>query len=168
MNRIRDATQQVQSITVFLDAISMQTHILGLNASIEASNAGHRGRGFGVVAASVRDLAKQCQESAADVRRLVGEAAMQAEAGMDLAKQAGDGLRDLISNAQDVSQNIALISRATLEQRDAIGVIDGSMSEIDGATQQNASVVEEAAAAAVRLKQQADRLTASIAAFKLD
>jgi methyl-accepting chemotaxis protein len=167
MQRIREATQRIQQITGLIDGIAMQTHILGLNASVEASNAGERGRGFAVVAASVRELAERCREAAAEVRRLVAEAGVHADSGSQLARQAGEGIAALIAHAQAVSENIGSISRAAQAQRDAIGAIGASMSEIDGATQQNAALVEEAAAAAQSLKDQADRLAESVAAFKL-
>jgi methyl-accepting chemotaxis protein len=167
MQRIREATQRIQQITGLIDGIAMQTHILGLNASVEASNAGERGRGFAVVAASVRELAERCREAAAEVRHLVAEAGVHADSGSQLARQAGEGIAALIAHAQAVSENIGSISRAAQAQRDAIGAIGASMSEIDGATQQNAALVEEAAAAAQSLKDQADRLAESVAAFKL-
>ncbi len=167
MQRIRDATQRIQQITGLIDGIAMQTHILGLNASVEASNAGERGRGFAVVAASVRELAERCREAAAEVRHLVAEAGLHADSGSQLARQAGEGIAALIAHAQAVSENIGSINRAAQAQRDAIGAIGASMSEIDGATQQNAALVEEAAAAAQSLKDQADRLAESVAAFKL-
>lgn len=167
MQCIREATQRIQQITVLIDGIAMQTHILGLNASVEASNAGERGRGFAVVASSVRELADSCRQAAADARRMVAQAESQADAGMTLAQQAGEGITALIGNARAVSDNVSSISRAAAEQRDAIGQIGASMSEIDGATQQNAALVEEAAAAAQSLKDQAHRLADSVSAFKL-
>jgi methyl-accepting chemotaxis protein len=167
MQRILQATQRIQQITALIDDIATQTHILGLNASVEASNAGERGRGFGVVAANVRQLAERCREAASDVRSLLAEARGQADEGMQLARQAGSGIVALIGSARAVSEHVGAISRSAQEQRDAIEAVGASMAEIDGATQQNAALVEQAAAAAQSLKDQADRLAETVAAFKL-
>lgn len=167
MHRIRGATQCIGQITQLIDAIALQTHILGLNAAVEASNAGDRGRGFAVVASNVRELADNCRNAAAEARKLVAEAEGQADAGMALAQQASRGISALIASAREVSRQFTSISQATVEQRDAIEAIGASMTEIDGATQQNAALVEEAAAAAESLKDQACRLAGSVSAFKL-
>lgn len=167
MQRMLQATQRIQQITALIDDIAAQTHILGLNAAVEASNAGERGRGFGVVASHVRQLAERCREAASDVRSLLAEARCQADEGMQLARQAGSGIAALIGSARSVSEHVGSISRSAREQRDAIEAVGASMAEIDGATQQNAALVEEAAAAAQSLKDQANRLAESVAAFKL-
>jgi methyl-accepting chemotaxis protein len=167
MQQILDASQRIQQVTALIDDLGTQTHILGLNASVEAANAGDRGRGFGVVAANVRTLAERCRAAAAEVRGLVDEAGRRAGDGMALAQQAGTGIAALIDSAREVSGHIASISTLAQQQREAIGEVGASMSEIDGATQQNAALVEEAAAAAQSLKAQADRLAESVAAFRL-
>jgi methyl-accepting chemotaxis protein len=167
MQQILDASQRIQQVTALIDDLGTQTHILGLNASVEAANAGDRGRGFGVVAANVRSLAERCRAAAAEVRALVGDAGRCAADGMALARQAGSGIAALIDSAREVSGHIGSISALAQQQREAIGEVGESMSEIDGATQQNAALVEEAAAAAQSLKAQADRLAESVAAFRL-
>ena len=167
MQRIRDATRRIQQIAGLIDGIARQTHMLGLNAAVEASNAGERGRGFAVVASSVRELAERCRTAAADVRTLVADAGAETDAGIEFARQAGDGLAALIGNARAVSESIAAISGAAQAQRDAIEAVSASIAEIDGATQQNAALVEQAAAAAQSLRDQADRLSDSVATFKL-
>jgi methyl-accepting chemotaxis protein len=167
MQQILDASQRIQQVTALIDDLGTQTHILGLNASVEAANAGDRGRGFGVVAANVRSLAERCRAAAAEVRGLVGDAGRCAGDGMALARQAGSGIAALIDSAREVSGHIGSISALAQQQREAIGEVGASMSEIDGATQQNAALVEEAAAAAQSLKAQAERLAESVAAFRL-
>ena len=167
MRQILEASQRIQQVTALIDDLGTQTHILGLNASVEAANAGDRGRGFGVVAANVRSLAERCRAAAAEVRGLVDAAGRRAGDGMALAQQAGSGIAALIDSAREVSGHIGSISALAQQQREAIEEVGASMSEIDGATQQNAALVEEAAAAAQSLKSQADRLAESVAAFRL-
>lgn len=167
MQRILESTRRIEQITQLIDAIALQTHILGLNAAVEASNAGERGRGFAVVASNVRELADNCRNAAAEARRLVAEAEAQADSGMTLAHRASEAIAALVASASTVSQQFSSISHAAAEQRDTIEAIGSSMAEIDGATQQNAALVEEAAAAAESLKEQAGRLADSVSAFKL-
>ncbi len=167
MRAIHATTQQIQAIAGIIDGLALQTHILGLNASIEASNAGERGRGFSVVASGVRDLAERCRTATGEVRALVSAATTQADNGLSLARQAGDGIAALIAHAQKVSEHIEATHRAVLDQRDETVGIGSAMERIDDATQQNAALVEQAAAAAQSLRDQAQRLSQSVAAFKL-
>jgi methyl-accepting chemotaxis protein len=167
MHEIHETTERVQAVAALIDEIARQTHLLGLNAAVEASNAGEHGRSFSVVAAAVRSLADRCGQAAGDVRALVGDAARHASGGMALARQASEGIAALVEQVGSVSRTIEAISQSADEQRDDIAGIRSAMALIDGAAQQNAALVQQAAAAAVGLRDQADRLACSTAVFKL-
>ena len=167
MNGIHATAVRVRSVADIIDELARQTHILGLNAAVEASSAGDRGRGFGVIASSVRELAERCRNAAGEVRSLVEHAAEQVGDGIRQAAEADARMTSLVAEAQGLSSTVEAISRRAQRQRDEISGLGEAMGHIDGATQQNAALVQEAAASARALKEQAERLARSAAAFKL-
>ena len=167
MGSINASSKRIVDIIGVIDGIAFQTNILALNAAVEAARAGEQGRGFAVVATEVRNLAHRSSEAAREIKQLIGDSVRTVEAGSALAGQAGQTMDEVVASVQRVNAIIDEIALASVEQRDGIEQISMAVSQMDGVTQQNAALVEQAAAAADALQQQAASLADAVSIFKL-
>jgi methyl-accepting chemotaxis protein len=168
MNDVHSSSRKIGDIIGTIDSIAFQTNILALNAAVEAARAGEQGRGFAVVASEVRALAQRSAEAAKEIKTLVSRNVETADAGSRLVGEAGTTMQDIVASVGKVAQMIEAVTASAAEQRSGIGQVNSTVSELDHATQQNAALVEESAAAAESLKDQSQRLSGMVAAFKLD
>ncbi len=167
MAGIQASSRRIADITGVIDGIAFQTNILALNAAVEAARAGEQGRGFAVVAAEVRTLAQRSADAAREIKSLIGASVERVEAGHHLVQRAGGTIEAVVQQVQRVTDLMGEISAATGEQQQGISQVGQAVSDLDQATQQNAALVEESAAASDSLRQQAERLTAAAAVFRL-
>ncbi len=167
MDEINRSSQKIHDIIGVIDGIAFQTNILALNAAVEAARAGEAGRGFAVVAGEVRSLAQRSAEAAREIKTLISASVDKVDAGTQLVHQAGSTIRDIVDNAQQVSALIAEITTATAEQAQGLTEINAAVGQLDQVTQQNAALVEQSAAAADSLREQAQRLNDVVAVFRL-
>ena len=168
MNEINTSSKRIADIIGVIDGIAFQTNILALNAAVEAARAGEQGRGFAVVASEVRSLAGRSAEAAREIKVLIGASVDKVESGSRLVADAGHTMTEIVSSVQRVSDIIGEITAAASEQSDGIGQINSAVSQLDQMTQQNAALVEQSAAAAESLKDQAVRLSDVMSIFRLD
>jgi len=168
MNGITGSSKKISEITAVIDGIAFQTNILALNAAVEAARAGEQGRGFAVVASEVRSLAQRSAAAAKEIKGLIEESVQRIESGSLLVAEAGSAMREIVGAVKQVTEIIGTIAAASQEQSGGIDQVNQAMSQIDGVTQQNAALVEEAAAAAASLQDQATQLIAAVVAFKID
>jgi methyl-accepting chemotaxis protein len=167
MGEINAASRKISDIIGTIDGIAFQTNILALNAAVEAARAGEQGRGFAVVAGEVRSLAQRSAEAAREIKALIGASVERVEAGTSLVNDAGTTMTDIVGSVQRVTDIIGEISAAAVEQSTGLRQVNGTVTELDQMTQQNAALVEESAAAAQSLKEQAVRLAGLVSSFKL-
>ncbi|WP_343725650.1 methyl-accepting chemotaxis protein [Herbaspirillum huttiense] len=167
MGAIESSSQRVVDIIGVIDGIAFQTNILALNAAVEAARAGEQGRGFAVVAAEVRTLARRAADAAKEIKDLIGDSAAQVTAGSTLVERAGTTINGVVTSVHKVTEVIAQISVASREQQTGIEQINVAVSQMDEMTQQNAALVEEAAAAAQSMLDRATHLSHVVSAFKL-
>ncbi|KAB8064551.1 methyl-accepting chemotaxis protein [Janthinobacterium violaceinigrum] len=168
MGAIRQSSNQIADITGVIDGIAFQTNILALNAAVEAARAGEQGRGFAVVAGEVRSLAQRAAGAAKEIKALIGVSVTQVEAGGELAGQAGDAMRHVVESIAKVTAFMRDISTATHEQSEGIAQVNQAIISMDDVTQQNAALVEQAAAAAQAMQEQAHQLSELVSLFKLE
>ena len=168
MASIKGSSCKVAEIVEVIDAIASQTSILALNAAVEAGRAGEHGRGFASVAGEVRTLAQRCSAAAKDIRELMAQTVAEIEGGSASAAQAGYSMADIVSSVQQVGDIISKISYASAEQASGIVGVNEAIVQMDEMTHQNSALVEQAAAAAESLQDQAHSLSRAVAAFKLD
>ena len=168
MDQINDSSKKIADIIGVIDGIAFQTNILALNAAVEAARAGEQGRGFAVVASEVRSLAQRSAGAAKEIKGLIGSSVDRVEAGSRLVGNAGSTMREIVASVQRVSDIINEITAASSEQSDGIVQINKAVSQLDQMTQQNAALVEQSAAAAESLKEQAASLSHAVSTFKMD
>ncbi|PZO09742.1 MAG: chemotaxis protein [Burkholderiales bacterium] len=166
MGEINQSSRKIGDIIGVIDGIAFQTNILALNAAVEAARAGEQGRGFAVVAAEVRSLAKRSAEAAKEIKVLIGASVDKVELGTRLVAEAGTTIGEVVANARRVADIIGEITAASGEQANGVGQVNVAVTQLDQMTQQNAALVEESAAAAQSLKDQASRLTEVIQVFR--
>lgn len=167
MEQIDTGANKVVDIIGVIEKIAFQTNILALNAAVEAARAGEHGRGFAVVAGDVRDLSQRCAAASKEIRTLIGASVANVREGTSLVDGAGKAMQDIVDAVRRVSDIIGGISSASDEQSRGIEQVNVAVSHMDGMTQQNAALVEQAAAAAGSLEDQAQRLTGLMSAFRL-
>ncbi len=168
MEEINSSSKKIADIIGVIDGIAFQTNILALNAAVEAARAGEQGRGFAVVAGEVRSLAQRSAEAAKEIKSLIGTSVDKVETGSKLVQDAGSTMDEIVASVQRVTDIIGEISAAALEQSQGIGQVNEAVTRLDQMTQQNAALVEESAAAAESLKDQAHRMTTVVANYRLD
>ncbi|WP_051278824.1 methyl-accepting chemotaxis protein [Chitinilyticum aquatile] len=168
MQSISDSSRKIVEIISVIDSIAFQTNILALNAAVEAARAGEQGRGFAVVASEVRTLAQRSASAAREIKGLIGDSVEKVDGGARLVNQAGSTMQEIETSVKRVTDIMAEISAASIEQSAGIAQVNQAVCQMDETTQQNAALVEEAAAAAGSLREQAQVLSRAIAAFKLD
>lgn len=167
MSTIRETSSHIADIVGIIDGIAFQTNILALNAAVEAARAGEAGKGFAVVAAEVRSLAQRSATSAREIRDLIGQSAAEVDSGSRLADAAGETMREVLESIDQVGHLMSEIAVASEQQSSGIAQVNIAVGQMDGVTQQNAALVQEASAAAESLREQADMLVQAVGAFHL-
>ncbi|RQM59769.1 HAMP domain-containing protein [Burkholderia vietnamiensis] len=168
MGTITESSQKIVNIISVIDSIAFQTNILALNAAVEAARAGDQGRGFAVVASEVRSLAQRSASAAKEIKTLIDSSSKSVEAGRQQVANAQVSMSELVAAVEGVSEIITDIANASSEQSDGIGQINLAIMQIDSNTQQNAAQVEQAAAAAKSMEEQASSLSIIVEKFRLD
>jgi methyl-accepting chemotaxis protein len=168
MQQIDASSKKIADIISVIDGIAFQTNILALNAAVEAARAGEQGRGFAVVASEVRSLAGRSAEAAKEIKSLIVTSVEKVETGTQLVTDAGRTMDDIVQSVRRVADVIGEITAAATEQSSGIAGVNQSIGDLDQMTQQNAALVEESAAAAESLREQAERLKQVVAVFKID
>jgi methyl-accepting chemotaxis protein len=167
MDEINTSSKKIADIIGVIDGIAFQTNILALNAAVEAARAGEQGRGFAVVAGEVRSLAQRSAEAAREIKGLIGNSVAKVEAGARQVQDAGATMSEIVASVQRVTDVIGEISAATSEQSQGLGQVNGTVAQLDQMTQRNAALVEQSAAAADSMRDEAKRLAAMVATFDL-
>ncbi len=168
MQDVTTSSKRIADIIGVIDAISFQTNILALNAAVEAARAGEQGRGFAVVASEVRSLAQRSAASAKEIRGLIESSVTRVEAGARLVEQAGVTMDELVTSVRKVAEIMVEIASASHEQSSGIEQINKAITQMDTVVQMNASLVEQATAAATSMAHQATGLAHSVAQFRID
>ncbi|WP_462386688.1 methyl-accepting chemotaxis protein [Acidovorax sp. Q11] len=168
MKGINDSSKKIADIISVIDGIAFQTNILALNAAVEAARAGEQGRGFAVVASEVRGLAGRSAEAAKEIKELISASVSRVDQGTALVDKAGQTMTDIVQSIRNVTDIMSKISAASSEQSDGVGQVGEAVMQMDQATQQNAALVEEMAAAASSMKSQALDLVQLVSVFQLD
>ncbi len=168
MNAINQSSRRIADISGVIDGIAFQTNILALNAAVEAARAGEQGRGFAVVAGEVRLLAHRSADAAREIKSLIDASVARVQAGTDQVNNAGRTMDEIVASVQRVTSIISEIGNAASEQRSGIDQVNNSVAMLDGMTQQNAALVEQSAAAAESLEQQARTLSELVSTFRLE
>ena len=167
MGAIRESSTRIGNITGVIDGIAFQTNILALNAAVEAARAGEQGRGFAVVASEVRNLAQRSAAAAREIKELIGDSTGRVEQGARMVDEAGKTMSQVVQAVRQLEGIMAGITNASAEQTTGIMEVNRAVSMMDAITQQNAALVEEAAAAAESLREQASGLTQAVGSFRL-
>jgi methyl-accepting chemotaxis protein len=167
MSSINESSRKIVDIIGVIDSIAFQTNILALNAAVEAARAGEQGRGFAVVASEVRNLAQRSANAAQEIKTLINDSVSKVEAGSRLVETAGLTMTEIVDSVQRVATIMGEITNASVEQSTGIEETNRAITQMDEMTQQNAALVEQAAAAAESLEEQAINLASAVAQFKL-
>jgi methyl-accepting chemotaxis protein len=165
MSSINDSSKKMADIINVIDGIAFQTNILALNAAVEAARAGEQGRGFAVVATEVRNLAQRSAAAAREIKTLIDDSVGKVEQGSKLVEQAGTTMNEVVASIKRVHDIMGEITAASREQSDGIEQVNHAVIQMDQVTQQNAALVEEAAAAAQSLQDQASNLVQVVSVF---
>ena len=168
MDEINTSSRKIADIIGTIDGIAFQTNILALNAAVEAARAGEQGRGFAVVASEVRSLAQRSAAAAREIKTLIGTSVDRVEIGTRQVRDAGATMTEIVASVQRVADIISEISAAAGEQSSGIGEVNGAVASLDHMTQQNAALVEQSAAAAEHLRDQARSLSGIVARFRIE
>ncbi len=168
MDAINEASRKIVDIISVIDGIAFQTNILALNAAVEAARAGEQGRGFAVVAGEVRNLAQRSAAAAKEIKTLIDNSVEKVEGGSKLVAQAGQTMEEIVNSIKRVTDIMSEITAASVEQSSGIEQVNLAITQMDEVTQQNAALVEEAAAAAEALEEQAQNLSVSVATFRVE
>ena len=168
MEDINESSHRIEEIITVIDDIAFQTNILALNAAVEAARAGEHGKGFAVVAVEVRNLAQRASSAAGEIQRLINHSVEKVSGGSKLVSQAGFTMTDILNAIKGVTAMMSEISAASFEQMSGIEQVNQAITQMDDVTQQNAALVEQAAAAAESLEEQAQDLVMTVGSFKLD
>jgi len=168
MHDIAGSSQKIADITGVIDGIAFQTNILALNAAVEAARAGEQGRGFAVVASEVRNLAQRSAQAAKEIKQLIDDSVEKVGTGSQQVENAGATMREIVNAVTQVNDIMGEIASASEEQSLGIDQVGLAVSEMDKVTQQNAALVQESAAAAAALEDQAKRLTNAVSIFIVD
>jgi methyl-accepting chemotaxis protein len=168
MDSIHASARKIVDIISVIDGIAFQTNILALNAAVEAARAGDQGRGFAVVAGEVRNLAHRAAAAAGEIKGLISDSVDKVEDGSKRVAQAGITMKEIVSSIGRVTDIIGDITAASVEQSTGIQQVNKAIGQMDDVTQQNAALVEQAAASAESLEEQADTLSNSVGKFKID
>ncbi len=168
MDSINESSRKIVDIISVIDGIAFQTNILALNAAVEAARAGEQGRGFAVVAVEVRNLAQRSASAAKEIKALIGDSVEKVQGGSKLVTEAGKTMEEIVTAIKHVTDIMAEISAASVEQSSGIEQINQAITQMDNVTQQNAALVEEAAAAAESLQEQAEGLSTAVSVFKME
>ncbi len=167
MQDIHHSASRINEIIGVIDGIAFQTNILALNAAVEAARAGEQGRGFAVVASEVRSLAQRSAGAAREIKAQIGASVEKVESGTRQVADAGSTMDDIVASVRRVCDTIGEVTAASSEQSQNIGQVNDSVNQLDQVTQQNAALVEQSAAAADSLKEQAARLAQAVSSFRL-
>jgi methyl-accepting chemotaxis protein len=168
MSAINESAKKIEEIISVIDGIAFQTNILALNAAVEAARAGEQGRGFAVVAGEVRNLAQRSASAAKEINELITDSVSKTTEGTLLVENAGETMREIVNSVKRVTDIMGEIAAASVEQSSGIDQVNQAITNMDEATQQNSALVEEAAAAAESLVEQAEQLAEVVGTFKLD
>src|SRR5258706_3071129 len=167
MGKIDQSSKRMADIIGVIEGIAFQTNILALNAAVEAARAGEQGRGFAVVASEVRALAQRSAEAAKEIKALIEQSVEQISDGSKKAEGAGKVIDEIVVSVQQVNQLIGEIAVASSEQSAGVGEVNKAILQLESVTQQNAALVEEAAASSLTFQEQADRMRDLVARFKI-
>jgi methyl-accepting chemotaxis protein len=167
MGRIQQGSQRMADITGAIEGIAFQTNILALNAAVEAARAGEQGRGFAVVASEVRALAQRSAEAAKEIRTLIEQSTGEIAEGSRQVEAAGKVIDEIVVSVQRANELIGTIATASAEQSAGVGEINRAIVQLESVTQENASLVEAAAASSASFQQEADRLTRVVSRFRI-
>ena len=168
MSAINTSAKKIENIIAVIDGIAFQTNILALNAAVEAARAGEQGRGFAVVAGEVRNLAQRSATAAKEIKELISDSVNKTAEGTQQVEHAGNTMHEIVTSVKRVSDIISEIAAASQEQSIGIEQVNDAIMKMDDVTQQNTALVEEAAAAAESMMEQADELMNAVSVFKLD